>query len=122
MTKSAQLCKYIGLISDKILNLTKKEEKSLCDSLNTHNQKNSIRLFKNDDIESISKKYNFTISEDVKDIVLKKTNSIDKIVLISYFIYRVLNDLKPPIKIEKLEIGEFEKLTKILKENLTTEA
>lgn len=115
----ALLSKYTGLITDKIMNLSKKEQKAICSSLNSFNENNQIRLSKNDTLESLGKKYKMILPEECIAIINSKTTVLDNHVLIVYAINRILIG-KPTVKIEKLSIGEYDTLLKTLKDTITT--
>lgn len=115
---SKKLVKYITSICDKVKTLSKKENSSLEDSINSYNKNNKIKLSLSDNVSSLSIKYGLELNDETKLLIEKNIDNIEHIVKVIYTITRMLKDNKPPIKIDKLEIGEIIILTNTLKENI----
>lgn len=113
---SKQSCKYVGFIVDKIKNLSKKENTSISDSINSYN-KNKVKLSPNDSITELAVKYNLSLPEDILTILNTLTEFEHK-VMVMYFLNRIVTGNKPPVKIDKLDIGEIQLLTNAIKQNI----
>lgn len=114
------LIKYTGLLSDKVLNLSKKELKALEDSAQNYRDKTGFKLFQNDDVNSLSTRFKLELNDKLKNVIISKTNNNISQFLILFCIKRFLTTGKLPVKIDKLNIGEIDTMLKTFQENITT--
>lgn len=100
--------KYMGIVTDKFNNLTVKEKKALEDSAENFRKTNSFKVYGNDTTDSLNKRFNLNLSTEMLNIVSVNSKEPYDMFLILFIVKRIQASNRPPIKIEKLSLQDYE--------------